>query len=78
MIAAKPLRFIAFVLVAVTLWTANAGCILSDVPPDAAALVALNWFEDLVIGDKFRIDFLSPPDGCYQNGQQVDCATMNQ
>ena len=75
MIARKPVRFAAFLLVVVTLWSANAGCILEDIPPDAAALVGLSWFKDLVIGDKIRLDFIQP-DGCYQNGQRVDCATM--
>lgn len=78
MIARKPLRFAAFLLILVALWTGNVGCIVSDVPAEWVALVGLSWFKDLVIGDKLRIDFLTPPDGCYQNGQQVDCATLNQ
>jgi hypothetical protein len=76
MIARKPLRFAALLLMVITLWTGNAGCIVSDIPPEWAALVGLSWFKDFFIGDKLRIDFLTPPDGCYQDGQQVDCATM--
>lgn len=78
MIARKPLRFAALLLVLVALWTGNVGCIVSDVPAEWVALVGLSWFKDLVIGDKLRIDYITPPDGCYQNGQQVDCATLNQ
>jgi hypothetical protein len=78
MIAQKPMRFAALLLIVMTLWIGNAGCIASDVPAEWVALVGLSWFKDLVIGDKLRIDFLTPPDGCYQDGQLVDCATMNQ
>jgi hypothetical protein len=75
MTTTRPWRFLLFVLVTLTLGASNVGCIVSDIPPEDAALIGLSWFKDLVIGDKIRLDF-TPPDGCYQNGLQVDCATM--
>jgi hypothetical protein len=63
------------VLAALALGASNWGCIVSDIPPEDAALIGLSWFKDLIIGDKIRLDF-TPPDGCYQNGLPVDCATM--
>ncbi len=73
MVGARRSRVIGWVLAVVLVCAGNVGC---QVPADWAALVALSWVKDLVIGDKLRIDFLTPPDGCYQNGQMVDCATM--
>jgi len=63
------------VLAAAMFLTTGAGCILDSIPPEDAALVGLSWLKDLVIPDSILLwDY--PPDGCYQDGVQVDCATM--
>jgi len=77
MTTTRPWRLLLWVLVALTLGASNVSCIVSDIPAEDAALIGLSWFKDLIIGDKIRLDFTTP-DGCYQNGVQVDCATMQQ
>jgi hypothetical protein len=69
-------RLVIGALAAVMLSTAGTGCILDSIPPEDAALVGLSWLKDLIIPQSIRLwDY--PPDGCYQNGVQVDCATMS-
>ena len=75
MTTTRPWRILVFVFVTLILGASNVSCMVSEIPPEDAALIGLSWFKDLIIGDKIRLDF-TPPNGCYQNGVQVDCANM--